>query len=353
VIQIARLVLDYPHWATANPPRSLSRVLWRKITLQRGTASLTGFSCEHSIPPYPAESRGSARAHHGPDAAALNCLVLGTDADWSREGEPPPDPCVPPPKLPPRGLPCTPLLGTTSASSSRRTPATSSRRTKVPCSTGRCLAAVGAAHAGASAFVSTRWLRIDDPGGPAGRERSICAQARRPPRQPGLARLYSAPAPLGKSHHRARRPSQKKGEGGRSRGRRPALHLQHHRPPRIGPRPGAAPPDLGEAAAGLEALCREEDGRGLLLCGLHMFLRFTRRHALPPLAPAFTGASRWPAASISTGASRWPAVSSSLARRARRAGDPLMCACACREEDEKEGENIVKNLGSWVGGIKL
>jgi hypothetical protein len=59
-------------------PSGCRRIMPEDV-LQRGTTSLTGFSRGHSIPPNPAESRGSARAHHGPDAAAPNCLAPSTE----------------------------------------------------------------------------------------------------------------------------------------------------------------------------------------------------------------------------------------------------------------------------------
>jgi hypothetical protein len=58
-------------------------VLWRKKPLQRGTAAATGFSRQLSTPSYPAESRASARPHHGPVGAAPQ-PPRGADADWSR-----------------------------------------------------------------------------------------------------------------------------------------------------------------------------------------------------------------------------------------------------------------------------
>jgi hypothetical protein len=67
--------LDYPHRCPGKPPPSGWRRVFPEDAPQRGAASLTGFSRGHSIPPNPAESRGSARAHHGPDAAAPNCLA--------------------------------------------------------------------------------------------------------------------------------------------------------------------------------------------------------------------------------------------------------------------------------------
>jgi hypothetical protein len=68
-------MLDYPHRCPRKPPLSGCHRIFPEDAPQRGTASLTGFSRGHSIPPNPAESRGSARAHHGPDAAAPNCLA--------------------------------------------------------------------------------------------------------------------------------------------------------------------------------------------------------------------------------------------------------------------------------------